>query len=211
MEKHARESYLTLMVSVVIPLAQATASGLIVGVAAGAVAKLANSSAPFAIGAFVAALITAVVWCSNLLWWRRMVTELDSIGEPVVFAEPLPSTMSSTPPSIRIELMSDGGNTAQFLELPVEPSKMYALCRGLMDGVSFTEAYWCGGSQSTFTRGEFVKLRDEMLRRGLLMLNSNNASARGYRLTNVGRAVVRYLATTTPPPSLESRIIDEHS
>lgn len=208
--KHARDTYLSLLVAIGIPLLQAVASGVLIGAAAAALFYLLELSAVVVLSLLVAAGVAALVWISGLRWWRAMVASIDGTFEriPLTHSYVEPDGYLMEPPSVRIELVQADGRSGSYIHLPVSPSKLVTLARGLADGASFTEAAWCG-SGGIFTRGEFIKLREEMLRRGLLVLNSPSTPARGYRLSRGGEAAIRYLADTTHP-LLESNSFDEY-
>lgn len=180
MDNKKQELYLTFLVSVTIPLAQAILTGLLLGAVAVAVLYIVGAS--IIIASLVAAFGAAAAWLASVRWWRRQLSSSE-VSSPLSYVEPEP---------VRIELLYPNG--ADFIDLPVSMDKLTALARGLSSGASFTEASWCGGSNKVFSRAEFVQLRDEMLRRGLLELNSPSTAARGYRLTRGGAACVRYLA-----------------
>lgn len=200
MERHARETYHTIKVAVVIPLLQAVASGVLLGSLVAALLYMLELSGELMLAAVIAALVGSVAWISGLRFWREMVSSIDGKIEkiPLSYVEPdeLPE-----PGSVRVELIESGGRAGSYIELPCSPGKLKALASGLLSGKSFTEAVWCG-SGGIFSRGEFAKLRDEMLRRKLLELNSPSTPARGYRLTRGGEACIRYLAESQAPPLL---------
>lgn len=204
MDKHARDSYLTLRVAVVIPLLQAVITGLLVGSVAGVVLYLVEPLHQ-AIALLVFTAVASVAWLFAWRWWRSMLESIDSKIEKI----PLQSYLEpeQIPSSVRVEMIESGGRAGEFIDLPISPGKLRQLATGLMNGKSFTEAAWCG-SGGIFTRAEFAKLRDEMLRRKLIMLNSPSTPARGYSLTAGGKACIRYLASTTPLLESSSSIGD---
>ena len=61
------------------------------------------------------------------------------------------------------------------------------------------------GAGAPFSRAQFVQLRGEILRRGLLMWNSHNDNARGVRVTGKGMALCHHFASIrqSPTPVLE--------
>lgn len=201
MEHHARDSYLSVKVAVVIPLLQAAVSGLLLGSLAAAILWLLGLNtiivAFTTIVAFtmvVVSLVASAAWISGLRFWREMVSHLDGKIERI----PLTSYVEPEPDSVRVELIQDSGRAGSYISLPASPSKLKQLASGLLTGKSFTESSWCG-AHGIFTRAEFVQLRDEMYKRGLLALNSPSTPARGYSLTPGGKACIRYLAETTTP------------
>jgi hypothetical protein len=202
MERHARETYHTIKVAVVIPLLQAIASGLLLGTLVAALLYLLElNTAILAFSAMIAALVGSVAWVSGLRFWRDMVSSIDGKIERLPLYSQVEPDELPEPGTVRVELVESGGRAGHYIELPCSPGKLKALASGVISGKSFTEASWCG-SNGLFSRGEFAKLRDEMLRRGLLMLNSPSTPARGYRLTRGGEAAFRYLAESQAPPLL---------
>jgi hypothetical protein len=110
---------------------------------------------------------------------------IDVEPEPVSIIKPQP---------VRVELSANGGRSMQFVDLPAEQGQLVALGAGIIEVLSFTEAQWTG-SGATFTRTQFMQLRGEMLRRGLLAWNSQNDNARGVRVTGKGMALCRHFAS----------------
>jgi len=202
MDSHPRETYQTVRVAVWIPLLQALASGGLLGALAASVLYYLGASSKLILAGAMAALVASGVWLTGLRWWRRMVETIDS-GQAV---EVLPYSYGELeepePYSVRIEMASDNGRHTRYINLPVSPGKLRQLANGLISGKSFTEASWCG-SGGIFTRAEFVQLRDEMLTRGLLELNSPGYPARGYHLTRGGYAAIQYLSQIETTPLLE--------
>lgn len=189
-----KRHYLSYTVAVFIPLLQAGIIGVLAGAVAALVLSLFEIPSVAAYGCLAAALTASLSWLSSVRWWRMMLessTTPRSEILPLYQPEPEPHT-------VKIELIEHGGNSGSYIDLPVAPSKLQALASGLQSGKSFTESSWCGGG-GIFSRAEFCQLRDEMLRRGLLALNSPRTPARGYHLTRGGLACVRYLATATTP------------
>lgn len=111
---------------------------------------------------------------------------------------------------VRIELESNNGRTVQIIDLPASPEQLQALGRGILAGGTMTEARWTGAG-GIFTRAEFVRLRDEMIRRNLAHWSSPGTPARGVLLSPSGRAIMRRLAESpTPEPgqSLRNALYD---
>lgn len=205
MERHARETYQTIKVAVWIPLLQAACSGVLLGALAAALLYLLELSAlVLMLSAVIAALVASVAWVSGLRFWREMVSSIDGKVERIPLTSYVEPEQLPEPGSVRVELIQDSGRAGSYITLPASPGKLRALASGLLSGKSFTEAVWCG-SGGLFSRSEYCKLRDEMLRRGLLALNSPSTPARGYKLTRGGEACIRYLAESeATPPLLQS-------
>jgi len=186
-----RESYLKLLVAVIIPFLQAIITGLLIGSIAIAGLYLIQKSVLYIPSLLVAALSAALYWLNFMKWWKDLLI-IDPNDSQVV---PEPEQEG-----IRVELVENGGKQVRFIDLPCKPNQLQAIANGLNGGASFTEAVWCG-SNGIFTRSEFVTLRDTLLKRGLISQNSLATSQRGYNLTRGGIAAVRYLSTT---PLLEN-------
>jgi len=200
MDRHPRETYQTVRVAVWIPLLQAIASGALLGLFMVCILYFLGVF-KLILAAAVASLVASVVWISGLRWWRGMAESIDNkleIIPDITYLESEPE-----PYTVRIEMASDNGRVMRYVELPVPPNKLKALASGLLSGKSFTEAAWCGSS-GIFSRAEFVQLREEMCKRGLLELNSPGYPARGYSLTRGGYAAIQYLAQVDTPPLLAS-------
>ena len=189
--------YLTIRTSVVIPGLQALVNGVFYGAATGGVVAVARSLEvltvpPWAVGVTVGSLAGLFVWRNLLNDWRVLLYAADPQGEPA-------EQGSVIIPQVRVELSADDGRTMQFIDLPAEPEQLVALGSGVVQGLSFTEAQWCG-TGAPFSRSQFVRLRGEMLRRGLLMWNSHNDNARGVRITGKGMALCRHFASMAVSP-----------
>ena len=189
-----KRAYLTYTAAVFIPLLQACIIGMLSMLITAAVCKLFENASTSMWMLLAASITASLSWLSSVRWWRERLIDAPA---PALHQAP-PLYKEPEPQSVKITLVESDGRAGSYLELPAPPSKLQALASGLMSGKSFTEAAWTG-SGGIFTRAEFVKLRDEMLRRGLLELNSPSTAARGYSLTRGGRACIRYLATTTTP------------
>ena len=96
-----------------------------------------------------------------------------------------------------LEIKSDGGRTRQFLELPVDGERTFALAEGLAHGAPLTTSRW-SGSRGIFSRSEFELVRDELVARGLARWRGGSRS-QGIELTLVGKAIMRKIADEPPP------------
>ena len=87
------------------------------------------------------------------------------------------------------------------IDLPegVEPTTFFNFCRQSLAQEDFSELTWCG-SNGSFSRPAFGKLRSQMMRADVALLEwSNPAShAQGVKLTARGRRVFSRLADTPP-------------
>jgi hypothetical protein len=189
--------FLTIKTSVVIPGIQALVSGCFYGGAFSGVTAVANNlnllTVPvWAVGVTVGSLVALRAWHNLLDDWRLLLYGV----EPQPFQESEPINL----PPLRVELAANEGRSVQFVDLPAEPEQLIQLATGIVEGLSFTEAQWTG-TGAPFSRGQFVRLRSEMIRRGLAAWNSQNDAARGARVTGKGMALCRYFASMNQPPT----------
>ena len=96
------------------------------------------------------------------------------------------------PQSIGVELSTNEGQSMQFIDLPAEPDQLITLGTGIVEGLSFTETQWTGAG-APFSRGQFVRLRSEMIRHELAI--------KGVRVTGKGMALCRHFASLSLTPS----------
>jgi hypothetical protein len=150
----------------------------------------------WAVGVTIGSLAALRAWHNLLEDWRALLYGV----EP----KPNQETESAILPPVRVELSTNDGRSIQFIDLPAEPDQLMALGAGIVEGFSFTEAQWTG-TGAPFSRGQFVRLRSEMIRRGLAAWNSQNDAARGARVTGKGMALCRYFASMnqSPTPKIE--------
>lgn len=197
----AREIYSSLAVGVWLPAMQAiiTAIGAGLTVAGVLLVKRYPESA-IAWGYLATVAVFTLAW---LLLLRRWVTVSDSIeravgvdldGDGLIGGYPEPAERQS----VRVELSHDNGRRVEFIELPVSTEKLSEFAAGVLDGRGLTESAWIG-SGGIFTRAEFVRLRDELVRRGLLTWCNPHERSRGTELTHAGTAAFRYLAELHSP------------
>lgn len=194
--------YLTLKAGVALPGLQALVNGCFYGLATGGIVAVANSlellTVPaWAVGVTVGSLASLRAWHNLLDDWRLLLYGLDSEMEPG-------TTAVIDPQPVRVELASNDGRSMQFLDLPADRDQLATLGAGIIEGLSFTEAQWTGKG-APFSRSQFVQLRGEMLRRGLVQWNSPNDNARGVKVTGKGMALCRYFASLSPSPTPQLR------
>jgi len=192
--------FLSLRVGVLLPAAQAAVSGCFWGGCFGGLVGVANhleflNISSVAIGVTFGCIAALYSWDKGLNNWRRLIYgEMESISpvsdEPAIL-EP-----------VRVEILSDYGNRGEFLDLPVEPEQIVALASGIVQGASLTESRWIGRGKP-FSRGEFVSLRDELIRRGLARWVSPGTPSRGVQVSSKGFAVMRCFAAMAETSTLE--------
>lgn len=179
--------------AVLIPASQAAIVGGLIGAAVGAGAVLGELPNPGTLGTLAGCAGAFVTFNSGLMAFRRAVTP--PMTPPPAPAQLIPAR-KMTQEVLRVELKHDKSRT-QLLELPATAEQLTALGRGVLGGASLAENTWTG-SGGQFTRAEFGRLRNELIRRGLAGWNSPGTPARGWTLTPAGRAAFRYFATLNP-------------
>jgi len=193
------DQYLTIRAAVAIPALQALTSAVFVGAGVGGIAAAAGSLglfqvSPLALGAIAGSVSGLASWRRSLSDWRLAMYGFDYGQEP--------EQVQVIPPPIRVELSSNNGRSMQFVDLPADVDQLVTLGAGIVQGLSFTESQWVGAGQP-FTRGQFVRLRSEMIRRGLASWISENNTARGCRVTGKGQALFRHFASMSETPTLQ--------
>jgi len=194
------DGYLSIIAGVAIPALQAAITALFSGLAVLGVAAVAKHAGiiqapPWALAVVVWSLSGVLTWWALLRDWR---VELYGVRD----SDSQESGLPYIPPDpVRVELASNGGRSVQFLDLPVTLEQLRLLGEGITDGMSFTESVWVG-SDRIFSRGEFVALRDVLIRRGCLEWRSPRDHARGVDLTRGGQALMRHFASMVETPTL---------
>jgi len=181
----------TLESDVAVPLAQALATGVLLGGATGLVGTWLQAPDPLALALGVGCGATVVTWglvlrqVRDLLWQVRIPFAPEPTEEP-------------ERPVVRVELAHQGDRRVQYLDLPGDPERLAHLARRVLAGDPLSEARWTG-KRGPFSKAEFQALRAELLRAGVVRWRNPGAPAQGVELTPAGRAVFRRLAQGEPP------------
>ncbi len=176
-----------------IPMLQSAVTGLLVGGAVLAVVFWLGRRGDWPLALAGGSLAALSWWVGSVRAWRRAIWT--DINLPGVESADTPSSTTPEPRPVRIELVTNSGATKQFIDLPASQEQLAELAAGVLSGSSFSEASWTPG---LFSRSQFSKLRDELIRRRLVTWNSPNTPARGVALTSQGKAVFRYFASLSP-------------
>ena len=186
-----------LTTGVVVPGAQALITGVLVGIAAGAISAWFGLPA-WGVAGTAAAVAALGAWLSyrgRWAWLLERAAGVDLNNDSFIGQPP-------APPPLRIDLtqMQDGARERDFIDLPVDQEKARLLAQGLLNGRQFSLSVWAGPTQ-LFTRSEFEALRSELLARGLATWRNPHSQNQGIVLTGAGRAVMRHLADQPPYPT----------
>lgn len=178
---------------VLLPIAQATITGALAGLAAVVFAWLLRSPAAWRWGAAVFVGVVMLAWL--LLLWRwlgltaplEQLTGLDLNRDGVI-----------GPRTIRVEVTSADHRNTTIAELPYS-DRLGTFARGALAGEPISERRWSGAG-ALFSQAEFRTLRDVMLARGWLRWNDPGNPQQGLELSPAGRACLRALASNLPTP-----------
>jgi len=184
-----------------LPISQAIATGIFFTLAALGLCWAFHWPALWAFAS--GGIVIFVAWMNlfnRMLYVIEFVLKQD-INVDGVVGVPMPSLPA---PITRVELIKKDQDKnlveGDYIELPGEPEKIALLAEGILRGYSLTVDEWTGQGKP-FNRNQFVSLRNEMQRRGLIAPLSDKSTKSGYGLTVVGRHVMTRLAkSTTPPP-----------
>ena len=180
-----------LVADVVVPLAQAAVSGLFVG---GLITPLfVASDLPWYAGVYLGALSVGVVWGFRLaaskesLWVVEELTGTDIDGDG----------HTGQPPAygVRAELKTSDG--WQFDNLPGEPATLHKFATAVNRGDSFTER---SATAHGLSQPEWRALRDKFVMNNWAYWKNPERPQVGVELLRSGRAVLRSIAASPPPP-----------
>lgn len=193
--------------TVIIPLVQSVITGLLAGLLAVVLLRLANVQNPGMLALAAGLAVTLGRWlplARRALHVYELATGADldldgAIGEPETDQNQPNPTAQAWPPAqlqpapVRVVLETPDQRHTSIIDLPGKPDQVQALARGLLAGDPLTHAHWTGAGQP-FSRAEFEQLRGELIRRGLATWRNQGNRANGAELTPAGRAVMRRLA-----------------
>lgn len=199
-----RVHYASAPVAVVVPLAQAVITGVLIGLPIGALSWLAGFSNPWKVVLVVWLVVQGCAWLVLLFRWARLVELVERslgvdlnadgfIGEPPV----------ERIDPIRVEILDRPDRKTTFVDLPASPEQLRLLVAGVARGAPLSETFWTGAGRP-FSKAEFHELRQAMLKGGLLVPRNERAPAQGFQLTLAGKHLIRRACEQleTPTPTL---------
>lgn len=134
-------------------------------------------------------VVLIVQWSSLLREWRTLI-------RPEVSEESFVNLGDAIEPIneyVKIQVNTNEGRKATFLDLPISNAKLATFTMGLQSGGSTAESAWVGVNQ-LFSRSEYVGLRDALISRGFAVWNSQQHHDRGWRLSAKGHSVFNELS-----------------
>lgn len=175
----------------ILPFLQAAITGLFSALIVGTLAIFEGETRWALAGLLAGALAALVSWFMSLYWWQRTKNQ-DQIPMYYPGGFEYDEPEQEKPDPVRVEVIE--GNSTHLIDLPATVDQLISLAGGLLSGQSLSESAWTG-TGAPFSRGEFSRLRGELIRRGLAAWNNPSTPARGASLTRAGRAVMRHYAS----------------
>lgn len=202
----AHPQHVSVTAGVLVPLLQTLVTSVLWVILVAAGVSLTASYTVYRPDGWLIAL--SVFSLASLAQWQSLLAEWRSLLWPETTVEatttaPLMPVAPLERPVVRVELAAADGRSLAISELPGTTMQLSALAAGLVEGKSLAESAWVG-NDNVFNRGEFVALRDELIRRGFAEWVSEGNPARGSRLTRAGNALMKHLANQ--PPSQAANI-----
>lgn len=187
---------------VLTPGAQALVTGILSGVALGAILWLLKVESAWRYSLALIPVTWFLVWLLSLSHWRGSLEKIlgRDIDNDGYIGEPPPQRYEP----VRVELIQDGGRHVDYLDLPAKPEQLRALADGLSAGRQFSLSAWSGAGKA-FSRSEFEALRSALLARGLARWRNPESQAQGIELLASGRAILRQFSSDTHSPTLRER------
>ena len=194
---------------VIVPILQALATGILSGLALAGVLWLAGVEIAWRWSLALIPVVWLVMWLASLSHWRASLERLlnrDLNNDGVIGEQQPPVIISEPAREVRVTLERDEGRHVDIIDLPAQPEQLRQLADGLLSGRQFALSAWSGAG-APFSRSEFERLRDELIKRGLARWRNANAQAQGAELTLPGRAVLRRFASdaSSLSPTLRTR------
>ncbi len=178
----------TLDGGVIIPFVQSAVSGIMGGGVGYFAARVSPLVDDWGWGGLAACVVCIGVWGWRMVRWNELMEAREGLRVAITpeNKEPDKNTGSLLPDSIRIEMQ--GKNGATYAWIPYR-DRAHVLAMGLTGGnESLAGDRWAGRGK-TYTRAEFVQVRDELLKRKMIA-----PVGKSFELNDLGRAVMKYLA-----------------
>lgn len=196
----------------VVPLLQASVTGLLFGLIAVTLLiwQNVNDWPVYAILVWLGS--TSVTWLSLQKHWMSLTTIERFTGIDINQDGVVGDVVETSPAHVvRVDLRqdTDDGYKVTKAELPIDESALCVLAGGLMTGRPLSEREWCGTGKplSSLTYRNLIK---HMVNRQLIEQVNPKDTRQGYKLTRVGKAAMSYFAglsvsfAPSPSPLVES-------
>lgn len=179
------------VVNIVIPAAQATLSGVLLGAAIGSLATVAGWDDPLSWGVIGMTTGTLAAW---LIYRTELLDRLNPAPDPVV---------EYTTETTRINVILAGDTNyprGVYLEIGLPAEKIRAAATHYLktQNLSMTSM---AGSGRPLSRAEYCVLRDELLRRELAYWLNADSHSQGVALNVAGGRLMRRLAGEDDSPT----------
>jgi hypothetical protein len=179
--------------AVIIPAAQAAVTGFWTFIAG--LSMCALGGWPWYDAAIIAGLAGLAAWVYFWSWWARII--MADTYPPVEVMRREEPEEPAEPQTVKVVITENQGRDTSFIDLPATPSQLLELAQGIENGRMLSGRTWAGNG-GLFTDGEWTKLRDSMISRGLAAWNNPRAYNQGFNLTVAGVHVFRKIAKRPP-------------
>jgi len=188
-----------------LPALQSLIGGTFVGICAIILSVYLGWQKPVLIGLFVCFIVVTAIFLILLARWLNLTAPIERItgwdinqdgwiGEAV------------EPEQIEITVRKEDGGIyrgATMLSIGMTAARFRELCQGAYRNIqannnSFSEAQWVGRDKLFSNRNEFVQLRDQFIRRGVLEWANPDRRESGTRFTQWGIGLIKGFAKETP-------------
>ena len=177
-----------------LPLAQTVGAGVIVFIAITILAYCFRWRDPLKWGAVTGSV--AMLWTgySIIRHWFNLTslekletfTGMDLNKDHYVGKPP-----EDTKRIVTVQMVSADRRQWNTFDLPATEDQLKALATGLLRNTTLSERNWTGNGRP-FSIQEFLDLRSEMLKRGLIMQINPKDPRQGFDLTEAGRQLMKY-------------------
>jgi hypothetical protein len=174
----------SLISGVIIPALQAIITGVMFALFAVAGWALYNQVTGWRVFFCALAGGAFIAWIGAVGRWRSWVDAVLGVAKP--------DRSDDNRYRLNLNLLYNDGQAGDFLDLPCDYQRLEAWCAGVAGGKSLGENHWTG-AHAPFSKGEYHKLLDELVKRGLVRLRGRHYSS-GYELTGKGSALAAELA-----------------
>jgi hypothetical protein len=198
-----RQHLHTMQAGAWLPAAQATITGMIVGMAVLTAAIIFRWRDPWKWGVLVGVGAWGFTWVTMQRHWLSLtaleeVTGLDLNGDGTVGRPESGLPVEESPRVIRVHMdeVRDNGYWRQTrFDLHATDEQMRELAEGLLaHGRTFSVREWTGAGRP-FSVEQFNQLRTDFIRHQLVAAASEKDPRRGYVITEAGRAVLHEFIT----------------
>jgi len=187
-----------------LPLAQATLTGVIIGLCILVIGFALDARHPETPALVIGVIAWAVSWLLLQRHWFGLTAIEKLIGMDLNRDGAIGKPEPRETPEIRVRLSQvkpDGHYQENIITLPASQRQLEALADGLTNcGMPFSERRWTGAG-NPFSVDEFRALRSAMIRGRMLTLANEKDPRQGYILTPEGEQTMKRILEASPSPT----------